>query len=308
MIGLPHVARFVRQRPLVAKYALRCLPDWHIYVNVPQLGKMRIRLRRNRSYWLRNAFTHEWYPLSILKSLVRSSDTVWDVGANIGLYSRVLVQWFHAERVIAFEPMSENLPELRFNLELGKITDRVQVVPWALGNIDAEVDFQVDDMQGTSGTLDCIRNGAACMGRAALALPPKTERVSCRTVDSIIDARELPTPDVIKADVEGAEMLLLSGGRRFLNGQGARLLIETHGVDESGMEVIRSSLRFLFDAGYAVAACVPDSWCPTRHMRLEPSMIAQVRDQSDVLFIAASKNPEDLPHAVESDVSKLFLD
>jgi FkbM family methyltransferase len=306
MIMLQRLADLIRDRQILAKYALRCLPDCRVQVRVPRVGKMRIRLRRNRSYWLRHVFTHEWYPLSILKAFVKPGDTVWDIGANIGLYSRILVQCLNARQVVAFEPMSDNLPELRFNLELGNIAERVQVVPWALGNINAEVDFQIDDIQSTSGTLDSVRDGVACAGRHVLGLPPKTQRVQCRTLDSIIDNAELTAPDVIKVDVEGAEMLFLEGGRRFLTNTGARLIIETHGLDAQGMEVVRNSLRFLFDAGYAIAGSVQPSSSPTRHMRLEPSMIDRVRDRCDVLFIAASKRAEDLPLTVEGNVHKLL--
>ena len=67
---------------------------------------MRIRLRRNRSFWLRDIYSLEWYPVAALQALVRPGDMVWDIGANIGLYSRLLANKFDAGNVVAFEPMS----------------------------------------------------------------------------------------------------------------------------------------------------------------------------------------------------------
>lgn len=75
---------------MLARAALGVVPDWHMTVSVPQIGNMRIRMRRNRSYWLRPPLTHEWYPLAVLRAFVRPNSVVWDVGANIGLYSRWL--------------------------------------------------------------------------------------------------------------------------------------------------------------------------------------------------------------------------
>ena len=136
--------------------------------------------------------THEWYPLAALRAFVRPTDTVWDVGANLGLYARWLVTHLKARHVCSFEPMAENLPELRHNLALGKVTGQVTVVPWAISNVDGEVEFQVDDMQSASGAVNAVYEGKACRARAALGLPPKVEKVASRTIDSILKAAGTP--------------------------------------------------------------------------------------------------------------------
>ncbi len=249
---------------------------------------------------MRHALTHEWYPLSILRAFVRPADVVWDVGANIGLYSRIFVQCFNACHVFAFEPMSENLPELRHNLALGGIANRVTVLPLALSNRNGMADFQVDDIQSASGALDSVYRGEACRARAALDLPPKIERVHARTIDSILEEGLVPVPDVIKLDVEGAERLVLDGGEKFFSEHNPKLLIETHGV-----EVMKDCLEFLFNKGFQIAGCVPDSWHPTRHMRLSADVLDRINDQYDVHFIAASKRAEDLPDLIERAPDRL---
>ncbi len=280
----------IRSYPVLARFALGCIPDWHAHITIPQIGKLRIRLRRNRSLWLRPPLTHEWYPLATLRAFVRPTDTVWDVGANLGLYARWLVTHLKARHVCSFEPMAENLPELRHNLALGNVASQVAVVPWALSNEDGEVEFQVDDVQSASGAVNSVHAGKACVARAALGLPPKVEKVMSRTIDGILRAGDLPLPDVLKIDVEGAERMLLDGGREFFRKASPRLIIETH-----GLEVAKQCLEFLFDHGYTVAGCVPTSWNPRRHMRLDPSVLTRMTDQYDVHFIVAAKLPQDLP-------------
>ena len=54
----------------------------------PAIGLFRIRARRNRSFWLRDPLAQERFPLAALRALVRPGDVVYDVGANIGLYTR----------------------------------------------------------------------------------------------------------------------------------------------------------------------------------------------------------------------------
>lgn len=284
------VANVVRQHPSLARFALACVPDWHTHITLPQIGKFRIRLRRNRSLWLRPPLAHEWYPLATLRAFVRPTDIVWDVGANLGLYTRWLVTHLNARQVCSFEPMSENLPELRHNLALGGVAGKVTIVPWALSNTDGEVSFQIDDMQSASGAVDSVHQGRACVSRTALGLPPKTEIVTSRTIDAILRAGELPAPDVLKIDVEGAERMLLDGGQEFFQQASPRLVIETH-----GLEVAKQCLEFLFDHGYSVAACVPTSWHPRRHLRLDRSVLARMTDQYDAHFIMATKQSNDLP-------------
>lgn len=284
------LAKVVRPHPALARFALGCVPDWHTHITIPELGKLRIRLRRNRSLWLRPPLDLERYPLAALRALVRPTDTVWDVGANLGLYARWLVTHLNARQVCSFEPMADNLPELRHNLELGQVTGRVTVVPWALSNLDGEVEFQVDDMQSASGAVNSVYAGRACRARAALGLPPKVEQVMSRTIDSILKASELPPPDVLKIDVEGAERMLLDGGQKFFRQASPRLIIETH-----GLEVARQCLEFLFDHGYSVAGHVPAGWHPRRHLRLERAVLTRMTDQYDVHFIVAAKLPQDLP-------------
>jgi FkbM family methyltransferase len=288
------VSAMVRRNRSLSRWALKLVPDCHVHITVPHIGKLRVRLRRNRSLWLRPPLTHEWYPLAALKALVRPSDKVWDVGANIGLYARWLSSHLHARHVYSFEPMSANLPELRYNIEKGGVADRVTIVPCALSNQDGEVEFQVDDMQSASGAVDAVYQGEACRARSALGLPPLVEKVPSRTIDAIQAAGDLPMPDVLKIDVEGAERLLLDGGTRFFREASPRLVIETH-----GLAVSRQCLHFLFDHGYTVAACVRPEVHPTRHMRLDPSFIDRMTSDYDAHFIIASKNPGDIPHTLD---------
>ena len=120
--------------------------------------------------------------MAALKAFVRPTDIVWDVGGNIGLYARWLATHLAARHVYTFEPMSENLDELDYNIRNGGVADRVTIVPWALSDVDGEVEFQIDDIQGASGTISAVSGGAASAGRLALALPPKTEKVRSRTI------------------------------------------------------------------------------------------------------------------------------
>jgi FkbM family methyltransferase len=284
------LAAWVQKRPALARAALWCIPDAHWHIVIPEIGRLRIRLRRNRSFWLRSPLVHEWYPLAALRAFVRPTDIVWDVGGNIGLYARWLTTRLASRHVYTFEPMSENLAELQYNIRHGGVADRVTVVPWALSDEDGTVEFQVDDMQSASGAISAVTGGAASAGRSALGLPPRTETVRSRTIDSIVGNAELPAPDVIKVDVEGAERMVLEGGRMFLASASPRLIIETHGA-----EVARSCIGLLLDLGYTVAACVREEVDPSRHMIVDRSFLTRMVDRYDAHFIMAVKDAALIP-------------
>jgi FkbM family methyltransferase len=284
------LAAWFHRHPAWARVSLRCIPDAHWHIFIPEIGRLRIRLRRNRSMWLRPPLTHEWYPLAALKAFVRPTDIVWDVGGNIGLYARWLATHLAARHVYTFEPMSENLEELDYNIRTGGVADRVTIVPWALSDVDGEVEFQIDDIQGASGTISSVSGGAASAGRLALTLPPKTETVRSRTIDSIVDSGVLPPPDVLKVDVEGAERMVLEGGRNFFASAMPRLVVETHGVDVS-----RQCLEFLLDLGYSAAACVPEAVDRSRHMVVDRPYLLRIADRYDAHFVMAAKDAGSIP-------------
>lgn len=56
-----------------------------------------------------------------------------------------------------------------------------------------------------------------------------------------------PTPDVVKIDVEGAELAVLRGAKRLLDEAGPMLFLATHGNDMRD-----ACLQVLTDAGYIV--------------------------------------------------------
>jgi methyltransferase FkbM-like protein len=70
--------------------------------------------------------------------------------------------------------------------------------------------------------------------------------VSCVTLDECIyGERKLRPPDVIKMDVEGAEVLVLQGATRALSEYHPSLFVEIHGTEQH-----RDCHDFLTSKGY----------------------------------------------------------
>jgi FkbM family methyltransferase len=286
------VASSLRTHPLLGRWALRMIPDVPWTARIDGIGSFRLRLRRNRSLWLRTPAESEDFPFAMLRHLVYPGDMVYDCGANLGLYCRYLIGVLGAGRVIAFEPSPDNRALLAENLALGNIADRVTVMPMALGDEDGMAEFQVDDMQSASGTLSKVTGGEPCVGRRNLGLGPLTEQVLCRRLDTVVAEKGLPLPDVIKIDVEGAEGLLLRGAAGLLRERAPRLLVELHGP-----EMARDVVLQLDELGYACAAKVAPHLHAAGYGRVDSSMLGRVQGLYDIHFLVASRDPADLPAA-----------
>ena len=270
---------------------MRLIPDWPWTLQLAGIGPFRVRLRRNRSLWLRDPVQEESFPFAMLRHLVPAGGVVYDVGANLGLYVRYLINDLGAARVVAFEPVADNRALLARNLLLGGIASRVTVLPVALSDEDGPVEFQLDDMQSASGTLSRVTQGQSSVGRRNLGLPPLTATLPSRRLDSLV-AEGLPLPDVIKIDVEGAEALLLRGARRLLADRGPRLLVELHGAG-----VAREVLPMLWDLGYCCAGKVSARLDPRGFCRVVDSHLAMIEGPYDVHFVVAVRAAADLPAA-----------
>jgi FkbM family methyltransferase len=139
---------------------------------------------------------------------IKSSDVVWDIGANIGTYS--LFASSFAEQVVAFEPHPANINRLQENANLNK------------SDIDIR-SIALSDEEGTAH-LDVSKEHAGAGGGSVSA--EGSYEISLKKGDEII-----PRPDLVKIDVEGHEFRALKGMTQAL--QNVRcVLIELHENDD----------------------------------------------------------------------------
>jgi FkbM family methyltransferase len=263
-------------------------------IQVKPVGSFRIRLRRNRSFWLRHPLLHEGYSFGSLHRLVRPGDVVYDVGANIGLHVRFVVGCLHARQVVAFEPAYDNVQLLKKNVELGQMADRVRVLPIALADVDGEQEFQLDDVSSASGVLNSVSVGKASESRKQYGFPPLTTTVQVATLDSLVERERLPAPDVIKVDIEGAEGLMLRGARKTLERFSPKLAIELHGLSQA-----REVLSLLSEVGYTSFGFIA-SQGKFEYRALSADDVEALTDRYDLDRLVASKHADDIREPIQS--------
>jgi len=163
------------------------------------------------------AFTGEQAVMEHLLSHVRADDIVWDVGAAYGLYTVFMAQAVTGQhgRVCAFEPEQAMQTLLRRNLGLNNCTN-VQLFPFALGASNTETVLYQSDSPNV-GTSALVRRTDYKLKKIGIPVP-------LRTGDSLVHDATVPSPCIIKLDVEGAETEFLRGAHNILRSPILRLL------------------------------------------------------------------------------------
>jgi hypothetical protein len=66
MSALQKLHHAIRTNPRLGRMAIRAIPDIPLGVNVRHIGPMKINLRTNRSYWLRDPVEGEKFILGAM--------------------------------------------------------------------------------------------------------------------------------------------------------------------------------------------------------------------------------------------------
>ncbi len=199
------------RRPLKRAFGalLSALPGDHLTCRLP--GGETIRVDPDYRHLAWNA--EEYHAL---KRATREGATVLDIGANVGSYTLLFARWVGATgRVYAFEPAVASRAGLERHLSINGLSDRVTVRAEA-----------ISDRSGAASFLDAGTHGD---NRLVPAATPGTASVLALGIDELCEALGL-SPDVIKIDIEGAELAALRGARRTIAARGPALalFVELH--------------------------------------------------------------------------------
>ncbi|HEV7699456.1 MAG TPA: FkbM family methyltransferase [Pyrinomonadaceae bacterium] len=179
---------------------------------------LRAAARDGRPFWIDlstgmhdRVYFYGEYELAlseIVRTLIEPGDTCIDAGANFGWYATMFSKLAGPEgRVVAFEPVSDTFTELQRNVALQGSPSNLTIEPMALGDRSGEIDLYLGEGQST--------------GHASFAKPNSkivsSARAKLRTLDIYLDENKIEAVDLIKIDVEGAELMLLAGANKLFD-------------------------------------------------------------------------------------------
>jgi len=167
--------------------------------------------------------------LRLVDELVSPGDVVWDIGANVGLFTFTAASKVGTGgRVVAVDADTYNVGLLRRSAS--RHGWQVDVVSAAVSDQNGLATFHIASRNRSTNALDGY--GSTQMGGIR-----QTQIVPTVTLDLLAD--HFPAPDVLKIDIEGAEVLALTGGPSVLS-KGPTIICEvTMGNAERVAKVLR---------------------------------------------------------------------
>ncbi len=175
---------------------------------------------------------------------LQQSSKVLDVGAYIGVYTLKAARKVGCHgRVISVEPEGENFRFLLKNIE---INERGNVIP---------IRAALSDFEG-SGLLYMSARGSG--EHSMLPRSCKKIEVPVHTVDGLMEKLRVDSLDVMKIDVEGAEMGVLKGSSQMLREGRIRSIVVAayhYGSECSDVEDFLTAFDYMVavDRGYLYA-------------------------------------------------------
>lgn len=186
--------------------------------------------------------TYEHASVRILERLVHPGSVVFDIGANIGIFTLPLARAVgQTGTVHAFEPHPRYRQRLLTNLALNNLRN-VVVQDVALGP--------------TAGTAVLHAATQAGSGIASLRgdYGQDEEQFDCRldTLDNYVRRHALSRVDLIKIDTEGGELPILTGATETLETHRPCVYVEMGGGPEPLKAQATAMFDFLTSIGYEV--------------------------------------------------------
>ncbi|MFI5201030.1 MAG: FkbM family methyltransferase [Candidatus Kapaibacterium sp.] len=156
---------------------------------------------------------YEWKDLPTIQALLEGCNVVLDIGGNIGQMALLFAR--HAKKVLTFEPIPALAERLRKQVELNGLQKKVLIYPVALTNFNGMLPLQLP-------TVENGGNGSTVLGRDGAG---ETIEVQAQTLDSLLEQEQINGVDLIKIDVEGAELFVLQGMEKLLSQENRPIII-----------------------------------------------------------------------------------
>ena len=176
---------------------------------------------------------HEFYDMGFLLHFLRPNDLFIDIGANIGSYT-VLASAEIKATTISIEPVPSTFYNLRNNILINNIQDRVTLLNLGLGS-------QVGHIRFT--------NKFDTMNHVAVESDTDTIDVTVDTLDNVLANKH---PLMLKIDVEGFETEVIRGAETVLHQNGLQAIIielngsgSRYGYDEQQIHNLLTTIGFV---------------------------------------------------------------
>jgi FkbM family methyltransferase len=185
--------------------------------------------------WRAGFCRREPWTVSWLEEQVRPGDVVYDIGANVGVFSLIAGSLLAGEGlVVAFEPAFSNYARLCENVALNGLPTPILPVPLPLSSTTGVQSFVYRSLDAGQSRHRITADEPSAKEHRRKR---HTQPMLTTTLDTLVHTFALRPPNLVKLDVDGAEGHVLAGAGETLQGDACRsILVEID--DEIGDQVV----------------------------------------------------------------------
>jgi FkbM family methyltransferase len=165
-----------------------------------------------------------------------NGEVIWDIGANVGLYSIFFENTFRKSKILSFEPAESTYALLLKNLEHNK-SSRVLTFKLGLGISNVEASLTKSPDGAGSNSIVLKKSNKASL----------SEKIQMTSMDILINSIPEYAPKFIKIDVEGYEPQVILGGKNYITESKPIIMMEVfpHLWQKESYPIWNTCLEFL---------------------------------------------------------------
>jgi len=149
----------------------------------------------------------------VLKKYLCENEVIFDVGANVGDWTKTVLDIIPNAKVHCFEPGRSTYSKLEQNID----SKNVVFNNFGLGSANEEKAFYIFDNDSTVNSL-YLRDELVNKNKVV------TEKVAIKKLDDYCSDNKIQKIDFLKIDVEGNEMEVLKGAKRMLEENNIKII------------------------------------------------------------------------------------
>ena len=173
-------------------------------------------------YWI---WTHEKEITSKFTKYANISSVIYDLGASYGFYTLLSSKHVKSEGIVySFEPNINLVKKIKKHIKINSLKN-VKILNYAVSNNNEKIKFSLSDQT----TRNSIIKSSRIFNNNNFTL------VDSVKIDSLIEKGEIKIPDLLKIDIEGAELKALEGMKNTLFKYHPTIFLSTHNCHLEGI-------------------------------------------------------------------------
>ena len=191
----------------------------------------------------------EAFTIRYIRTKLPKNPVIFDVGANIGMYSKIILSEFGQDlKLFSFEPSADTFNQLQKS-----VTDsRVSLYQLGIGDkIENRILYSHSDFSGISSVYNReLRHSNLSYS--------SNEEIKMVTLDNFWKENEINRNDYLKLDLEGNELFALKGAIQLLNNNCIRFIQFEFGGGNIDSKTFFRDFWYLLNEKYHIYRIVSD--------------------------------------------------